>query len=259
MRSKPIGRHAAGLALVALVALATSALGADAFRTPAGAAQPGPTSADVSQVEAAILGGADPSTIAGPLALGPLGLTTEVPAWQDYRAASIPPTPQPTATPKPPAPKPAPPKPAAPKATSTSSALWWTVYHGVNHVWMPTLGTSNAVYLYPCSASFALANLVYRWGCAGWNNVYLMGHAYGVFHALYDAYYNGELVKGMPVVYADASGHVHLYRVTTWRVVSPSDSAWAIASQPVPSMTLQTCIGSNGSLRLNVRLVIATR
>jgi sortase (surface protein transpeptidase) len=60
----------------------------------------------------------------------------------------------------------------------------------------------------------------------------------------------------MLVKYADGSGRVRTYRITTWRVVDPVDSAWALASQKVPSMTLQTCVGRNGDDRLNVRLVI---
>jgi sortase family protein len=148
-------------------------------------------------------------------------------------------------------------------STSTTPAaptgIWWHRYHGTNHVWMPTLGLSKAVYLFPCSRSTDPANYVYRWGCAGHNNVYLLGHNFGVFHPLYLAYYNHTLKKGMPVVYADGSGRVRLYRVTSWRVVDPTDSGWAIASQPVPSMTLQTCVGKNGSLRLNVRLVAVNR
>lgn len=147
-------------------------------------------------------------------------------------------------------------KPAA--VAPKPAGVWWAKYQGVNHVWMPTLGINKPVYLFPCSRGADPANLVYRWGCAGTNNVYLLGHAYGVFKALHDAYYNGKLRVGMPVVYADGAGHERLYRVTTWRIVSPVDAAWAIASQPRPSMTLQTCVGADGSLRLNVRLVQAT-
>jgi len=84
------------------------------------------------------------------------------------------------------------------------------------------------------------------------------GHAYGVFQALHDAYDDGTLKLGMPVVYAESHGRLHLYRVTTWRIVHPTEVGWAIAAQPVPSMTLQTCVGSKGTLRLNVRLVEAT-
>jgi Sortase domain len=141
-------------------------------------------------------------------------------------------------------------------ATTTSkTSTAAPTYSGTNHVWLPSLGISRHVYVFPCSRSTDPANLVYRWGCAGKNNVYLLGHAWGVFKPLHDAYYNGKLKVGMKVIYADASGRVRTYKVTEWRVVKPEDAAWAIADQPVPSMTLQTCIGSNGQYRLNVRLV----
>jgi hypothetical protein len=151
--------------------------------------------------------------------------------------------------------KPAPPKPAPPKPAPAPPAIWWSVYHGTNHVWMPTLGINRPVYFFPCSRGESPDNFVYRWGCAGTNNVYLLGHAYGVFKPLYNAYYNGRLRVGLPVIYADGHGRTHLYRVTTWRVVSPANPTWAMASQRVPSMTLQTCVGSDGTLRLVVRLV----
>jgi sortase (surface protein transpeptidase) len=72
------------------------------------------------------------------------------------------------------------------------------------------------------------------------------------FHDLFEA---GGLRVGMIAVYADGSGRIRQYRVTEWRVVRPNEPDWAVASQPVPSMTLQTCVGENGELRLNVRLV----
>ena len=59
----------------------------------------------------------------------------------------------------------------------------------------------------------------------------------------------------MIAVYANGNGTVTKYRVTEWRVVDPVDSHWAIADQPVPSMTLQTCVGKHSQWRLNVRLV----
>jgi hypothetical protein len=72
---------------------------------------------------------------------------------------------------------------------------------------------------------------------------------------LHDLYVAGRLRKGMVAIYADGGGRVHWFRVTEWRVVDPVESAWAIADQPVPSMTLQTCVGRDGRYRLNVRLV----
>lgn len=144
---------------------------------------------------------------------------------------------------------------ARPVRSSGSTTTAATAYSGRNHVWMPSLGVSRSVSFYPCSRTTALANVVYRWGCAGKNNVYLMGHAWGVFRPLHDAYYNGRLRKGMLVIYADNNGRVTRYRVTFWKVVSPVGAEWAYASQSRPSMTLQTCVGSRSQYRLVVRLV----
>ena len=130
-----------------------------------------------------------------------------------------------------------------------------TTYRGTNHLWIPALGVNRSVSFYACSRSTALANVVYRWGCAGSNNVYLMGHAHSVFRPLHNAYYNGKLRKGMEVIYADASGRVTRYKVSFWKVVSPVGAGWAFASQSRPSMTLQTCVGKNSEYRLVVRLV----
>ena len=128
-------------------------------------------------------------------------------------------------------------------------------YRGTNHFWIPSLGMSYGVHWYGCSASYYPRNVIYRWGCAGTNNVYLFGHAYGVMKPLHDLYVRGGLRKGMVAVFANANGKVTKYRVTEWRVVRPTQIAWQIASQPRPSMTLQTCIGKNSEYRLNVRLV----
>lgn len=127
-----------------------------------------------------------------------------------------------------------------------------TTYSSKNHLWFPAFGINRAVVLFPCSRQRAPDNYLYRWGCAGRNNVYLMGHAATVLRSLHDGYLAGRLHVGQLAKYADANGRIRTYRVTTWRVVDPSSSAWAIASQSVPSMTIQTCIGLK---RLNVRLV----
>jgi sortase family protein len=152
------------------------------------------------------------------------------------------------------------PAPVAPKPTKATGSAGSTTkvapsYKGRNHLWIPALGVNRSVSFYSCSRSTALANVVYRWGCGGSNNVYLMGHAWGVFKPLHDAYYNGRLRKGMQVIYADASGRVTRYRVSFWKVVSPVGAGWAYAAQSRPSMTLQTCVGANSKYRLVVRLV----
>src|SRR5829696_498065 len=127
---------------------------------------------------------------------------------------------------------------------------------GRNHFWFPSLGISRAVYSFPCSRSRAPDNLVYRWGCAGANNVYLLGHAYGVFKPLHNAYVSGRLHAGMKAYYADSRGRTHTFAVRWWKLTKPTTSAsWAWASQSVSSMTLQTCVGSNSEYRVMVRLV----
>jgi len=129
------------------------------------------------------------------------------------------------------------------------------VYAGRNRFWIPSLKMSYRVHLFECTRNREPDHYMYRWGCAGTNNVYILGHASSVMKPLHDAYESGRLKVGMKAIYADGNGKVRTYRVTEWRVVDPVDSHWAIASQPVPSMTLQTCVGPKGVLRLNVRLV----
>jgi hypothetical protein len=127
-------------------------------------------------------------------------------------------------------------------------------YTGRNHMWMPALGINRTVYTFPCTRSVPPDNLVYRWGCAGANNVYLLGHAWGVFKPLHDAYVSGRLRVGMEVIYADGAGRIRHYRITTWRVVLPTDGSW-IGAMSRPTMILQTCVGANSTYRLNVKLV----
>lgn len=129
-------------------------------------------------------------------------------------------------------------------------------YHGTNHIWIPSLGINKAVQSFPCSRSRPPDAGVYRWGCAGRNNVYLLGHAWSTFKPLHDAYVHGRLRTGMRVIYADGGGSVHTYRVIWWKVVKPTTAAsWAWASLSHPSMTLQTCVGANSAYRLMVRFV----
>jgi nucleoid-associated protein YgaU len=148
---------------------------------------------------------------------------------------------------------------AAAKAKAAAKAEAATVrtprYAGTNHFWIPSLGMSYGVHWYGCKATYYPRNIMYRWGCAGRNNVYIFGHAHSVMKPLHDLYVRGGLRKGLVAVFADANGKVTKYRVTEWRVVRPTEIAWQIASQPRPSMTLQTCVGKDSQYRLNVRLV----
>lgn len=143
----------------------------------------------------------------------------------------------------------------SPKATRASSASPAS-YSGRNHVWIPSLGINRSVAWFPCDRVRPPDNYLYRWGCAGANNVYLLGHAYSVFKPLHDAYVSHRLTVGMKAYYADAAGRVHVYAVRWWKVTPPTTSAsWAWAAQSTPSMTLQTCVGAHSEYRLMVRLV----
>ncbi len=148
----------------------------------------------------------------------------------------------------------APTTPAAPPVRRTVTVVRAATYVGTNHMWMPALGINRSVYVYACTRSTVLSNVVYRWGCAGRNNIYLMGHAWGVFKPLHDAYVQGRLRIGMEAIYADGAGRIHRYRITTWRVVLPTDISW-IGDMSRPTMILQTCVGATSTYRLNVKLV----
>jgi len=127
-------------------------------------------------------------------------------------------------------------------------------YHGRNRVWIPALGINRSISNFSCTSNAYPGDRVYRWGCAGGNNVYLFGHAHSVFKPLHDAYVRGRLKKGMKVIYADGNGRVSTYVVRWWRVTTPDKGAWAYAGQSRPSLTLQTCVGARSQYRLIVRL-----
>jgi Sortase domain len=128
-------------------------------------------------------------------------------------------------------------------------------YRGKNRMWFPALGISRSTYFFPCSSKAYPGNVVYRWGCAGSNNVYLFGHAHSVFKPLHDAYVNGRLRKGMKVSYADSKGKVRTYKLIWWKVTTPTKGGFAFAAQSRPSLTLQTCVGARSQYRLIVRFV----
>lgn len=137
---------------------------------------------------------------------------------------------------------------AVTKTTSTSR------YKGRNHVWMPSLKVDKSVASYACSNKSYPGNRVYRWGCAGKNNLYLFGHADSVFKPLHDAYVGGRLKKGMKLYYADSNGRVRTYQVAWWKITTATKGTWAYAPLAKPSVTLQTCVGSRSQYRLIVRL-----
>jgi sortase (surface protein transpeptidase) len=167
-----------------------------------------------------------------------------IPAGWTARPAAEVPTPKPTSVKK----------GASKPASKSAASIRTSGFRGRNHVWIPALGISRSVTGYSCSSSYYPGNRVYRWGCAGGNNVYLFGHAHSVFKSLHDAYVRGRLRKGMKVYYAGSDGKVATYAVRWWRLTTPENGAWAYAGQSRPTLTLQTCVGARSQYRLIVRL-----
>jgi hypothetical protein len=233
-------RSLSALALVAglLAASApTAALGSQLARdsaTSAAPAAPLATPADGPDRAAAALARISTTTASRPLvASAPAG-------WTGRPKAAVP-EPKPTAVAK---------GTAAAGATAGKAGAM----RGRNHVWIPALGISKSVSGYSCSSGYYPGNRVYRWGCAGGNNVYLFGHAHSVFKPLHDAYVRGRLSKGMKVYYAGGDGKISTYAVRWWRLTTPENGSWAFAGQSRPSLTLQTCVGARSQYRLIVRL-----
>lgn len=158
------------------------------------------------------------------------------------------------ATPDVPAPKPKSVSKAELAAGGGSGSSSPSSFRGRNHVWIPALGINRSVSFFSCTSSAYPGDRVYRWGCAGSNNVYLFGHAHSVFRPLHDAYVRGRLSKGMKVIYADGKGRVSTYAVAWWKVTTPDKGGFAYAAQSRPSLTLQTCVGARSQYRLIVRL-----
>jgi hypothetical protein len=151
------------------------------------------------------------------------------------------------------------PKPAAPKPKVTSKRVTVT-YHGVYHLWIPALGLSRGIYDWGCNGGL-IPNRVEYWACAGKHNLYLLGHAWGVFAKIHDGYHSGALRVGLAAWYADKAGRVHRYRISVIRHVANADyatwSRWAMASSSSQIITLQTCDGATSAYRILVRLVPA--
>jgi hypothetical protein len=153
-----------------------------------------------------------------------------------------------------PKPKPAPAKPKVVTKKATAS------YHGVYHLWIPALGLSRGISDWGCNGGL-IPNRVEYWGCVGQHNLYLLGHAWGVFAPIHDGYHSGALKVGLTAWYADKSGTVHRYRISQIRHVANKDyatwSTWAMASSSSQIITLQTCDGPTSAYRILVRLVPA--
>jgi hypothetical protein len=240
------------LPFVAVIAIATASV------LPAAASAPPAPAAAPTVVEAPRPNGRTAATVAAPRPASERAPSVDTAAVQADRPAAV--TPARISVPAAPVRFEtkvlAPPRASGGGSTGAGGSTRPTSYRGTNHVWIPSLGINRDVSWYACSRNTALAHVVYRWGCAGSNNVYLMGHASSVFKPLHDAYVSGRLRKGMQVVYADGNGRTRTYAVSFWKVVAPDgDVGWAYAAQSRPSLTLQTCVGANSAYRLVVRLV----
>jgi hypothetical protein len=180
------------------------------------------------------------------------------------------PDPKPNSTPEPqqepqstPRPDPTPKPESKPDPTPEPKPDPKPDYQGTTHFWYPALGISTNWRGYGCEYGGnpnGLGAGVYRWGCVGGKNVYLMSHAWSTFAAIRRGYHSGRMDVGQHVWYADGGGDVSEYRVKWIRHVDTdyfmrTFGNWAAESSSSPIMTLQTCDGSNNQFRIIVRLV----
>lgn len=152
------------------------------------------------------------------------------------------------------------PKVTAPKPRVTVTKKVMPSYHGTYHLWIPALGLSREIYDWGCNGGL-IPNRVEYWGCVPKSNLYLLGHAWGVFAKIHDGYHSGALHVGLTAWYADKAGNVHKYRISWIRHVRNADyaswSKWAMAASSGHVITLQTCDGATSAYRILVRLVPA--
>ncbi len=171
-------------------------------------------------------------------------------------------SPSPTVSPTPeatppvdPTDSPAPFAPEARRAQTSTTRTTQTVSR--NRLIIPALGMNDGIRRTACSG--AIPNGVFYWPCAGRNNFYLVGHAWGVFKPVHDAYHRGALEPGMALTYVDGNGNTHRYRLEWVKDLTLATfgqgAVWAATSGPV--ITLQTCDGTNDSYRIIVRFIPA--
>jgi hypothetical protein len=123
----------------------------------------------------------------------------------------------------------------------------------------PAIGLSRAVYRWGCRGG-TLPNLVVRWDCAGRNNTYLLGHAWGVFAPLAKARRDGRLRVGQAAYLTDTAGVTRRYELGWIKIVRStyvwhgySGEVWAWNATYRRAITLQTCWGAGSAYRLIVR------
>jgi hypothetical protein len=105
---------------------------------------------------------------------------------------------------------------------------------------------------------------IYRWGCAGRGNRYLIAHAHASFEPLHDfvrargVRAGTRALVGKPVYLRTTTGRVVMFRVTWARVETVghwgrTGHDWAWNATGVSSITFQTCYGARSEYRLIVR------
>lgn len=129
------------------------------------------------------------------------------------------------------------------------------VLPGPNQLNIPAIGIDARIRTVACGR--LIPDGIWRWPCAGANNIYLLGHNWGIFHPLQVAYHAGLLKPGLVLMYSDQRAVIHHYRLAWARSLSMTEfgqgDAWAATAGPV--ITLQTCDGAGDSRRLIVRFV----
>jgi hypothetical protein len=151
-----------------------------------------------------------------------------------------------------------------PPATSTYAlATSWTLKVRLTtpagRLSIPALGMTRAVYSWGCRGG-TIPDKVLAWGCSGAHNIYLLGHAYGVFAVIHDAWHTHRLTTGMILWFAGPDGHLIRFRLAWVRHTSATYAnstayTWAYNATTSDSVTLQTCDGAYSQYRIIVRFV----
>jgi hypothetical protein len=193
-------------------------------------------------VQAPVAALAPAAALAPIAALAPTAAPTAAPTLAPTAIPTIAPTVAPTLAPTP---KPTV-KPTARPAAKTPRLS------------IPALGINAAIQT-PKVCGAAIPNGIWVFTCGGRNNLYLQGHAWGVFAPLHNAYHKGSLKAGMIAVYTDRAAKAHRYKLQ-WVKDLPfytfaEGDSWATTAGPV--ITLQTCDGATSDYRIIARFVPA--
>jgi hypothetical protein len=134
-----------------------------------------------------------------------------------------------------------------------------------NHFWMPSLGINASVGALDCGGamggSLPNAKDIFSSACSGGSdNLFFMGHAYGVFKPIYEAYHHQDkltLKVGDIAYYTDGVGELYAYKEISVSNPTLKDfgkgSSWA--ATPTPVITLDTCDNEKGG-KNNYRIII---